>query len=132
MKMLRHLSIAFAASSLATAALPAAAAEFRDFDRATFDAAQKAGRPTLVDVHAWWCPVCASQGRTIKAATADPKYDKLLVLKLNYDKQKADWQSFGVHKQATLIAFKGGHEVNRLSYQTDKAKIGAVLASTVN
>ncbi len=121
-----------AAVAAAVAVSPAYAAEFRNFDRATFDAAQAAGRPTLVDVHAWWCPVCGSQARTIKAATADPKFDKLLVLRIDYDKQKPEWSSFGVTKQATLIAFKGGHEVSRLSFQTDKAKVAAVLAAAVN
>jgi thioredoxin-like negative regulator of GroEL len=114
------------------AAVPASGAEFRDFDRATFEAAQAAGRPTLVDVHAWWCPVCASQGRTIKRTVVALQYDKLLVLRIDYDKQKPQWRSFGVTKQATLIAFKRGREVGRIAYQTDKSKIEALLAAAVS
>jgi thioredoxin 1 len=125
--MSRFLSAALAATAFIAVAQPAAAAEFKPFDRATFDAAQKAGRPILVEVNAWWCPVCASQSKTIKATVIMPEYKNLLV---NYDKQKSEWQAFGVQKQSTLIAFKGGRELGRVSYITDKAKIQALLATT--
>lgn len=121
---------AAAIASIFAFAQPAAAAEAKPFDRATFEAAQKAGRPILVEVNAWWCPVCASQSKTIKSAVVAPQYNNLLILRINFDKQKAEWQAFGVQKQSTLIAFKGGRELGRLSYVTDKAKIQALLAST--
>lgn len=127
---MRHILTATIAATM-LAAVPATAAEFRDFDRGAFTAAQAAGAPILIDVHAWWCPVCASQAGTIKAAVTGPEYAKLQVFKINYDKQKAEWKSFGVLKQGTLIAFKGGEEVGRLAFVTDKAKIAALLASTV-
>lgn len=117
----------FAAISLAA---PAIAAEYKPFDRATFDAAQKQGRPTLVEVNAWWCPVCASQTGTIKATVADPAYANLLILRINFDKQKPEWQAFGVTKQSTLIVFKRGRELGRVSYITDKTKIRDLLALT--
>ena len=122
------LTAAFVAVAALTA--PAAAAEFKPFDRATFDAAQKAGRPVLVEVNAWWCPVCASQAGTIKATVTDPAYANLLILRINFDKQKAEWKAFNVTKQSTLIAFKRGRELGRLSYITDKAKIRDLLALT--
>ena len=119
------------AALVASLAVPAAAATEKPFDRAAFAAAQAAGQPILVDVAAWWCPVCASQGGTLKQAFADPRYDKLIVFKINYDKQKPEWKSFGVQKQATLIAFRGKQEVGRLAFVTDKVKINALLASTL-
>ena len=119
------------AAIAATLAVPAAAAQERPFERAAFEAAQAAGRPILIDVAAWWCPVCASQGGTLKQAFTDPRYDKLIVFKINYDKQKLEWQSFGAQKQATLIAFRGKQEVGRLAFVTDKAKINALLAATI-
>ena len=123
-------SAAFAFTAAVAIVQPALAAEFKPFDRATFDAAQKSGRPILVEVNAWWCPVCASQSKTIKGTVIAPAYDKLLVLRINYDKQKSEWQALGVQKQSTLIAFKGGRELGRVSYITDKAKIQALLATT--
>jgi thioredoxin 1 len=128
--MSRLRSVAFAFAAVIAIVQPAVAAEFKPFDRATFDAAQKAGRPILVEVQAWWCPVCASQSKTIKATVIAPAYAKLLVLRINYDKQKSEWQAFAVQKQSTLITFKGGRELGRVSYITDKAKIQALLAMT--
>lgn len=120
----------FAATMLVAA--PAHAAEFRDFDHTAFAAAQAEGRPILLDVHAWWCPVCASQNHTIKQTVSMSKaYDRLIIFRINYDSQKPVWQSFGVRKQATLIAFRGRQEVGRIQYMTNKDKINALLASTV-
>ncbi len=127
MRALTFMTIAAAVTSVTA---PAFAAEFKPFDRAIFDAAQKAGRPTLVEVNAWWCPVCASQTSTIKATVSAPEYAKLLILRINFDKQKAEWQAFNVQKQSTLIAFKGGRELGRVSYITDKTKIRDLLALT--
>jgi thioredoxin 1 len=125
---MRALTFLTIAAALTSVTAPAFAAEFKPFDRATFDAAQKAGRPTLVEVNAWWCPVCASQTSTIKATVSAPEYAKLLILRINFDKQKAEWQAFNVQKQSTLIAFKGGRELGRVSYITDKTKIRDLLA----
>lgn len=118
------------AAAVAVAA-PASAAETRKFDAASFAAAQVQGRPILVDVKAWWCPVCASQGRTIKAAVTDPKYAPLVIFEIDYDKQKPEWKRLNVRKQSTLIAYRGTRELGRIEYETDKAKINALLATTV-
>jgi thioredoxin-like negative regulator of GroEL len=127
--MFRPLLTAITAAIVIAA--PASAAVQRAFDRAAFDAAKAAGGPVLVDVAAWWCPVCHSQDGTIKAAIADPRYAKLTIFTISYDRQKPDWQALGVRKQGTLIAFTGGHEVGRIEFQTDKAAINALLQSTV-
>ncbi len=116
--------------ALAAIAAPVSAAEVRAFDQAGFAAAQAAGRPILVDVKAWWCPVCASQNHTIKQAVASPAYNKLLILEINYDKQKPSWQALGVRKQGTLIAYRGRQEVGRLEFRTDRDEISGLLAKT--
>lgn len=128
MNLLRFILalIVFAATAAA-----AHAAESRNFDQATFDAAKAQGRSVLVEVSAWWCPVCSSQKRSIAAITADPAYDRLLILKVSYDGQRAVWRGLGVQKQGTLIAFKGQREVGRLAFVTDRNQIAAMLASTV-
>ena len=117
--------------ALVSVASPAAAAEIRDFDQITFRRAQAEGRPILIDVHAWWCPVCLSQSAKIKRIVKSPAYDKLLVLRVNYDKQKPVWKSFGASKQATLIGFHHNREVSRLAYVTNEERIRALLEQTV-
>lgn len=123
------LRIAAVATAMIVAA-PVQAAEFQPFTPQAFEAAKAAGRPVLVDVNAWWCPVCASQARTIKAEAGKPEYAKLIVFRINYDKQKAEWQKLGVRKQATLIAYNGTRETGRIQFMTDKAKIADLIAST--
>jgi len=110
---------------------PASAAEFREYDQASFSQAQAQGRPVLVDVHAWWCPVCAQQNHVIKQTVSAHSFDRLLVLRVDYDKQKPVWRAFGARKQATLIGFDHGHEVGRVAYMTNKDVIDALLAQTV-
>lgn len=127
--MFKHALLALAMTGAALSA--AQAAEFKKFDRAEFTAAQAAGKPALIDVAAWWCPVCKSQSNTIKAAVTDAKYNNLTIYRLDYDKHPEEWKAFGATKQATLIAFKGKQETGRLAYKTDKAEINALLASTV-
>lgn len=112
-------------------AAPAQAVERQPYTAAALAAAQAKGRPILVEVKAWWCPVCASQTRTITATTAAPQYKDLLILSINYDKQKADWKALGAQKQSTLIAYRGSRELGRVVYTTDKAQINALLAKTV-
>ena len=52
--MIEFRRIAAAAAALTVSfALPAAAAQIRDYDQATFDAAIAQGKPVLVDVAAW-------------------------------------------------------------------------------
>ena len=130
MSFLRTATIALAAPVALFAAMPVQAAEFADFDRAAFEAAQAQGRPILLDVHAWWCPVCGSQARPIKRLATPEAYPKLIVFRINYDTQKDVWRSFGVTKQATLLAIHGRRETGRLAYMTDKAKIADLLAAT--
>lgn len=123
-----RVSLAFLAVAIS---VPAQAAEFRKFDRAAFVAEQANGRPILVDVAAWWCPVCASQNRTIKRMVTAHEYDKLVIFRIDYDGQKPEWRSFGVAKQATLIGFRGRQEVGRIAFRTDKAEIASLLATVV-
>lgn len=112
------------------AAAPALAADVRPFDQRAFAAAQAAGRPILIEVHAPWCPVCAAQGKAIQKLTAAGPDKDLMVFRIDFDSQKPVWQKFGAQKQSTLIAYRGKRETGRLAYQTDEGKIAALLAST--
>lgn len=128
--MLPFKLAAAALAALALTPLAVQAAEIRKFDAAGFAAAKREGRPILVDVKAWWCPVCASQNSTIRKAIAAPDFDKLLILEVNYDKQKPEWQALGVRKQATLIGYRGAQEVGRIEFDTNKDAIHSLLHRT--
>jgi thioredoxin 1 len=129
--MYKQSTALFAAFALAATATVARAAEVVPFERAAFVAAQNAGRPILVEVRAWWCPVCASQGSAIRATITDPAYANLIVFRINYDKQKRELPAFAVTKQGTLIAYRGARQVGRLDFVTDRAKIRELMALTL-
>lgn len=115
------------------AATPAVAAApiVQPYNQAAFDAAQKAGKPVLVWVHAPWCPVCREQAKTIARVTAEPAYRNMQVFRIDYDTQKPLWQKFGATMQSTLIAFHGKRETARIAHDTDDTKVAAVISSTL-
>jgi thioredoxin 1 len=123
-------ALAFATVATVAVVAPAQAGTRQKFDQASFAAAQAANKPILVEVNAWWCPVCASQSRAVEAAMTDPRNRDLMVFRINYDKQRPQWQAFGAKKQATLIAFKGRTELGRLEFVTDRTAINALIART--
>ena len=114
-------------------AMPAVAAApaIQPYNQAAFDAAQKAGKPILVWVHAPWCPVCREQAKTIARVTAEPAYRDMQVFRIDYDTQKPLWQKFGATMQSTLIGFHGKRETGRIAHDTDDAKVSAVISSAI-
>ncbi len=127
-----HGALAAAFSVVLLAVSPSRAAEYKEFDASAFAAAQAEGRPVLLDVSAWWCPVCASQNATIKQTVGAASYAKLLIFHIDFDRQEAVWRGFDVVKQATLIGFKGKREVGRLEFVTDKGQIKSLLDTVVS
>lgn len=122
-------ALAAPAFALALAARPAAAAPDTVFSQFAFEAAQAAGKPILVDVWASWCPICARQAPTLARLSADPAFKDMLILRVDYDKQKDIVRAFGVRMQSTLIVFHGTRETARAVGETDPESIRALLAS---
>src|SRR5437763_9710271 len=124
--MLSRRSALFVALSTAAAAgavfaTPTFATETKPFTADAFAAAQKAGKPIFVDVHASWCPVCAKQKPILSELTADPKFKNLVFFVVDFDSQKDAVKAFDVRMQSTLIAFKGERETGRSVGDTDRA-----------
>ncbi len=87
---------------------PAAAwAAGKPFDQAGFEAAQAAGKPILVEVHADWCPTCRAQEPIISRLMQDPKHSGFVVLRVDFDNQKDVVKRLHTPYQSTLIVFKG-------------------------
>jgi len=97
------------------------------FSAEAFKAAQAAGRPVLIEIHAGWCPTCKAQTPIVERLTANPKFKDLKIFRVDFDDQKADVKAFGAQTQSTLIVFKGGAERGRSVGDTREASIGALL-----
>jgi thioredoxin len=112
-------------------AAPAFAAVAKPFDLPSFLAAQKAGKPILVAIHASWCPTCKAQKPILSALLAEPKFKYVDYFVVNFDAQKSAVRYFRARMQSTLIAFDGAAETGRSVGDTDRASIAALLDTTL-
>jgi thioredoxin 1 len=130
MTLLRSTLLALACFAL-LGSPPASAAEWKDFDAAAFAAAQKEGKPILIDVFAAWCPTCRAQNPVLVQLTREPKYKDLVVLKVDFDNQKDALRALNAQRQSTLIVFKGEKETGRSVGDTNPGSIEALLDSAL-
>jgi thiol-disulfide isomerase/thioredoxin len=131
--MLSRRNLVFLALALPTLAASsyAFAAEKADYSPAAFDAAQKAGKSILIEIHAPWCPTCRAQKPILSQLESEPKYAGLVVFHVDFDSQKDAVHRFGARMQSTLVAFKGGAETGRSVGDTNPESIAALLAKTL-
>jgi thioredoxin-like negative regulator of GroEL len=120
-----------AALAISAAALPARAATQSAFDPAVFAAAQAAGKPILISVHADWCPVCEKQKPIVASITAAPEFKDLVILIVDFDSQKDALRALGVQRQSTMIALRGTAERDRSVGVTDPAALRTLIAKTI-
>jgi thioredoxin 1 len=97
------------------------------FDQASFDSLLKAGKPTLVMIHADWCSTCRAQEPVVSNLLKSPEFSGVTALRVDFDAQKDVVKSFKVVQQSTLILFKAGREVGRSTGDTRKESIEALL-----
>ncbi len=102
------------------------------FTEDAFAAAQKAGKPILIDTYATWCDVCARQAPILDKLRAEPKFKDLVTLKVNFDTQKDVMRRFNARVQSTLICFRGTKEVGRSVGETQPEWIDDLLEKTIN
>lgn len=118
-------------SGVALANIGAYAAQRVSFTRAAFAAAQKAGKPILVDITAPWCPTCKAQQPILRQLMKDAKRSELVIFEVDFDSQKEAVRSFDARSQSTLIVFKGETEVGRSVGDTNPASIAALLEAAL-
>lgn len=91
------------------------------------DALNESGQPVLVFVHAEWCPTCRTQDKLLGELLPTREFKAITTLKVDFDAQKSVVKAFGVQYQSTLILFKGGKEAARVTGETDRERIAALL-----
>ena len=97
------------------------------FSMDAFKAAQAAGSPILVEIHADWCPTCKAQNPILDKLTSAAKFKDLKVFVVDFDAMKPVVKEFGAQMQSTLIVFKGATEAGRSVGDTREASIEALL-----
>lgn len=131
MDRFRALLLAVVASAALLGSLPASAAEWKPFDAAAFAAAKKEGKSILVDIFAAWCPTCRAQNPILVKLTREPKFNDLVVFKLDFDTQKDELRALKAQSQSTLIVFKGESEKARTVGDTNPLSIEELLDSAL-
>jgi thiol-disulfide isomerase/thioredoxin len=127
----RRSALLAAVAASAALVMPAVATETKPFDPDSFAAAQQAGKPIFVAVHASWCPICKAQKPILSELMGDPKFKDLVYFVVDFDAQKDAVKQFGVRMQSTLIAFKGAAETGRSVGDRDRGSIAALLDKTL-
>lgn len=127
----RHFFFALAASAALLFSPLADAAGKKPFDQNAFDAAQKSGKPILIDVSAPWCPTCKAQAPILSELSREEKFKDLVSFEIDFDSQKDLLRKFGVRSQSTLIVFKGAREMGRSVGDTNPGSIAALLAKAI-
>lgn len=91
------------------------------------DTLNKTGKPVLVFVHAEWCPTCRAQDAVLEKLLPTDEFKAITTLKVDFDSQKQVLKVFGIQYQSTLIVFKGGKEVARVTGETGRDRIAELL-----
>ena len=127
----RRAALLAAAAASSVFVTPAYSTETKTFTQGDFAAAQKAGKPIFVAIHATWCPTCKAQKPILSELMAEPKFKNLVYFVVDFDSQKDAVNFFGAQMQSTLTAFKGEHETGRSVGDTDRSSIAALLNKTL-
>ncbi len=91
-----------------------------------FDSTVKSSRNLLVDCWAPWCGPCKMIAPTLEALAKDYS-GKVTFAKLDTDEAPKTAMSLGIHSIPTLIFFKDGKQVERMTGAHPRANIEAVI-----
>jgi thioredoxin 1 len=114
----------------AALAFPSKAFEIRPYDAAAAQKAIASGKPVVIHVHASWCLHCHAQASILDSLKSDSKYDGVTLFRVDYDNQKDVVAKLNCSR-ATLIAYKGGKEVKRMSWETTPDSVLNVLKAAM-
>lgn len=109
----------------ALAATSARAFEIRPYDKSA-QAAIAAGGPVVIHVYASWCLQCHIQESILDGLKKDPAYKGIAFYRVDYDGQKDVVKALN-SPRSTLIAYRGGKEVARMSWGVGQNDVTGVL-----
>ena len=124
--MRRFLIAILMMAAAVTVSRAALAADAAPYTTERFLAAQAAGGPIIVEIHASWCPVCAKQ-KPVLSGLRDTEFKDLAAFAIDFDTQKELVKLFGANAQSTLIVYRGSIEKGRSVGVSDPAALKALV-----
>jgi thiol-disulfide isomerase/thioredoxin len=103
------------------------AAEWKTYDKVSFEASQKAGHKIIVDIFATWCSTCKAQSKIMAAMKEKGQFDGVALFKVDYDSQKDFLKSHKVPRQSTILVFVGVQEKARIIAETNKKRLSVAI-----
>jgi thioredoxin 1 len=127
----------FGALMIAAVAAPfaggrALAMQFAEYKSDSFLKLLASGNSLVVHVHADWCTVCKAQIPVMDRILAAPAYKNVRAVRVNFDKEKQFLTDHKIIRQSTILIFKGGKEIARLSYDADPQRIEQTLERAIS
>jgi thiol-disulfide isomerase/thioredoxin len=105
---------------------PAHAVEPQPYEAAEVQKLIKSGTPVVVHVYAPWCLQCRAQASILSNLPPEERLNKVKFFRVAYDEQKDVVSSLSCPR-STLIAYKNGKEVARMSWGTSEDDVRRVL-----
>ena len=90
---------------------PVLAVQQEPFTGQRFAELQQQNARILVDVFADWCPTCARQQAVLKLYAERFPQSDLVILTVDFDRQKEWVKHFRVPRQSTLILYQGDKQL---------------------
>ncbi len=88
------------------------------------------GKPVVVHVYAPWCLQCHIQAHYLDGLKDDPEFKDVAFFRVDYDHQKDVVAKLDCPR-STVIAYKGGKEVSRMSWGITKGAVVDVLKAAI-
>ena len=105
---------------------PANAVEPQPYEAPEVQKAIKSGMPVVVHVYAPWCLQCRAQASILSDLPAEGRLNKVRFFRVSYDQQKDVVSSLNCPR-STVITYRNGKEVGRMSWGTSKDDVMSVL-----
>ena len=118
------------AAAVFAAIAPARAFTFQPYDGDAVSKAIKSGKPVNVRVYALSRLRRHAQGAILFGLEGDTKYDAISFFRIDYDRQKEVVAALACPR-STLIAYKGGKEIARMSWGVMQDGVVKVLQAVL-
>jgi thioredoxin 1 len=106
------------------------ALQSQPYTDAALAAAQADGKAVALHFHAEWCGSCKVQSMVFEKLGKDGG-PAITVLVVDYDKNPAVRNRFGVKAQSTIVVMKGEKETARLAGEIRESRIQAALMTAL-